>query len=165
MTIQTIIKLFLSVLGIIAVIVFGLWAFAYLNSIINPTPSPNPKPPDTVYVPIKLPPDPVKVPEIPKVVRIYLPDTNSRKEKEKGDIITDVKASGSTIEITKIDPKGVSTIEVYKVDPDMKSFHIDDKGHLQQKKRTKIGRFLRKAKWYAIGTVVVAGAITVAILL
>ncbi len=86
-------------------------------------------------------------------------DTTKRKEAEKGDIITGVKIDKGEVTIQKIDSAGKVTQEVHKVEEGSKVL-IDNK-NFEEKKRTKAGKFLRKAGKVAVKGLAVIGIVAV----
>lgn len=66
-----------------------------------------------------------------------------RKQAEKEDIITGVKVSKNEVDVFKIDTSGHKTEEVHKIE-EGSGVVITNKG-VEEKKRTRAGKFLRKA--------------------
>lgn len=86
-------------------------------------------------------------------------DTTRRKEAEKDTIITGVKINGNVVTIQKINPDGRVTEEVHKIEEGSKVV-IDNKG-FEEKKKTKVGKILKKAKKVVLRTLQVAGAVAI----
>ncbi len=118
---------------------------------------------DTVFIDRPYVPKKIKPNNTPVVVRIYrTTDTVLRVIREKETIIEKVEIKKNEVSITTIDSTGFIKTEVHKVDSDSK-LTIDNTG-LEEKKKTKAGKVLKKV-WKGTKTGLMAvGAVTIAVL-
>jgi hypothetical protein len=86
-------------------------------------------------------------------------DTLYRDKVEKETIITGVKIEGNTVTIQKISPSGEKTEEVHKIEEGSK-VEIDN-SNFEEKKRSKVGKIIRKAGKVALKGLAVIGGIAI----
>jgi hypothetical protein len=94
-----------------------------------------------------------------KIIYQTIIDTSRRKEAEKETIITGVKIDKGEVTIQKIDSVGHVTSETHKVEEGSKVL-IDNK-NFEEKKRTRAGKFLKKAGKVVVKGLAVVGAVAI----
>ena len=98
---------------------------------------------------------------IPAKVKIQIQrDTVYREKKEKETIVIGIETKKNEIIIQKIDTAGTISQDHHKIDEGSK-VKVDSLGNVEEKKKTKAGKFISKA-WKGVKAVaVVAGAVIV----
>jgi hypothetical protein len=86
-------------------------------------------------------------------------DTVYRERVEKEIIITGVKIDGNTVTIQKVSPTGEKTEEVHKIEEGSK-VEIDNQ-NFEEKKRTKVGKLLRKVGKVSVKGLAVIGGVVI----
>lgn len=106
---------------------------------------------------------PKVTPNVPvKEKKIYKKkDIVLRKEAEKKDIIINEVIKPHEVDITKIDTAGVITTEILAIPEDPKEIVVDQTGQVQVKEKTKVGKWLKKAKKNIVNGLAVTGAVAV----
>jgi hypothetical protein len=126
---------------------------------------------DTVYIEKPFIPKKIEPNNQPVKVKVYKQkDPALRDSLEKEPIIEAIeikknsKGQVTEIDITKVDSSGLITTDIHKLDPDSKKIEIDNTGQVEEKKKTRVGKILKKT-WKGIKTgFVIAGGVAIAIL-
>lgn len=139
------------------IIVFGgLYSIAY-KCTDNPDTSPNYIKTDTVKVEKIQQVQPINNNYPTKVIIQTVIDTSRRNRAEKETIITGVKVDTkhNEISIQKIDTAGKVTEEVHRIEEG--STAVIDNKNFEEKKKTKVGKFLQKSKKIILRGLQIAG--------
>lgn len=118
---------------------------------------------DTVFVDRPYKVEVIKPTNIPVKVYIYKDkDTTLRKEVEKQPIIENVDIKNNEVDITTIDTAGVIKTEIHKIEPDSPEIKIDNTGQVEEKKKTRAGRAIKKVwKTTKTGLAIIGGVVVV----
>ena len=147
---------------LLSLILLGIGASRLWNFLFEPD---RPNAHTTFIYKDKRYPPPDTIPNIKEAVpettiKYTKPDTELRAKIENSPKLpVDVVISNGKLDYTTIDSKGFLTHEVFEYDPDViKSIRIDQTGSVEIKKRTKMGRFIRRSGKWIIAGAAVAGA-------
>jgi hypothetical protein len=122
--------------------------------------------PDTIFVDKPYKVEVIKTNNVPVKVYVYKDlDTNLRNQREKQPIIEKVDIKGNEVAITTIDTSGLIKTDIHKIEPDSE-VKIDNTGQVEEKKKTRAGRILKKVwKGTKTGLAIIGGVAVVVITL